>query len=196
LRQRGVVFESDSEEEEPEESGKPSAARRRMDPLWRPQKSQNVFDIDPSLDWRDPENRHATHGTLPPGQMPRPSKKQIVGHLLKYQCRERRRKYGDPHREVDRNLDSRQVTAVERRLVHPQGDPFEVSEVESEMKKMSFRDFIGIPEIPVVVQGKGREELAYREGKIGLVRNARGTARRVVEEEKFPFVYKTGDMRT
>lgn len=197
LRQEGVIFESDSESEQ--ENGGDSSdrpGRERTDAHWQPRKPQSPFEIEPLLDWK---KHFANYGTLPPPHKERPSKKQLIGNLLKYQCRERRRRFGDPHQVVELDTRVTQVTAVVQRVSH---DASGLPVVERGEKQMSFSEFIGMPEKPVVVRGKRKGELAYREGKDDLSRNpagnaraASGRARRVVEGEKFPFVYKFENMR-
>ena len=178
LRKRGVMFESDSESGlELSDVSSYSPRPRRIDPLWQPQKSSHPFDIDHSLDWREKDKDVQAARYSPPRK--RPTKKQLVGKLLKYQCQERKRKFGNPHVEVLRPGDV-MVTA------------FAVGRLEIEKVTVSFREFIGAPQEPIITKG-AKGEFAFREGKNDRSRHQGpfGTprARRVTDEEKFPFVY-------
>ncbi|KAK5272745.1 hypothetical protein LTR99_002141 [Exophiala xenobiotica] len=185
LQARGVVFESDSDEEINDDPVN-ELPSRRIDPLWQPQQSMDLLEIDR---WRSQtfEHRSYASSTL------QPSKKQITGNLLKYQCRDRRRKFGNPHQEISRHVPDVEVRAwVQRNL---QEEPLEVPELVEEERMMTFRQFIGIPEMPVIVQGKNKDELAFMEGKSDQEKTRYGTGiagsrgRRKKEEDKFPFVY-------
>jgi len=195
LRARGVMFESDSEaEEDMSDDSTYQPPRRRADPLWQPRISSNLFDIDPLLELTDQDSYFAAFGASPPGKKNRPTKKQLVGNLLNYQCRDNKKKFGNPHQEVDRAVENVEVTAVvqrEARLETP--DPFAVGRLEKKTVTMTLKGFIGVPDEPVIVQGRSKDELAFKEGKNDRSRNTVGTprarARRVTDDEKFPFVY-------
>ena len=185
LKERGVMFESDSEDDDLSKDDFEPPPPRRIDPLWqRPNRSANLFDIDPSLDMTDEANRWAAAGLA----RPRPPKKKIIGNLLAYQCRERRKRFGDPHQEVRRYVEGVQITTVV-----PQGINFDAEQgpqVETETVTMSFRDFIGAPKNPVI-EARG-DQLVFREREQmqqGLGRN--GRAKRVLDSEMFPFVYSS-----
>ncbi|KIW51521.1 hypothetical protein, variant 2 [Exophiala xenobiotica] len=185
LQARGVVFESDSDEEMDDDPVY-ELPSRRIDPLWQPQQSMDLLEIDR---WRAQKFERRSYAS----SEVRPYKKQIVGNLLKYQCRDRRRRFGNPHQEISRHVPDVEVRAwVQRNLQEGQ---LEVPELVEEEKMMTFRQFIGIPETPVIVQGRNKDELAFMEGKGGQEKTRYGTgiaalrSRRKKEEDKFPFVY-------
>ncbi|KAK5459479.1 hypothetical protein LTS15_003607 [Exophiala xenobiotica] len=185
LQARGVVFESDSDEEMDDDPVN-ELPSRRIDPLWQPQQSMDLLEIER---WRSQTSEHRSYAS----SELQPSKKQITGNLLKYQCRDRRRKFGNPHQEISRHVPDVEVRAwVQRNL---QEEPLEVPELVDEERMMTFRQFIGIPEMPVIVQGKNKDELAFMEGKGDQEKTRYGTGiaasrgRRKKEEDKFPFVY-------
>ncbi|KIX09996.1 uncharacterized protein Z518_01077 [Rhinocladiella mackenziei CBS 650.93] len=194
LRARGVRFESDSEsEEDVDDDLNWFAPQRPIDPLWQPpQKSSNLFDIDPKLDLRDSDNLVAALQLLQPRQKNAPSKKQMVGNLLKYQCRDHRRKFGNPHQEVERHIEGVEVTVVVQCQTRPATpDPFAVDRFEKKKVTTTFQEFIGVPEEPIIDLGRNKDELVFREGKTDRVKNPRRPSRprRVTDDEKFPFLY-------
>ncbi|KAJ4556487.1 hypothetical protein HRR78_002148 [Exophiala dermatitidis] len=194
LKARGVVFEPDSEsdaESGAEEDGIRSVyqpAQQRVDPLWKPQRSLNLFDL---LDAKD-------HNTPPEFMQPlrqaRPSKKQLVGNLLQYQCREQKRRFGNPHQEVNRPFEDMEVQAyIQREVRQDTPDPFAVGRLGKKMVSMPMVEFLGMPKKPVVALGKTKDELVFIEGKDprpGWRSHGSLRARRIKEDEKFPFVYR------
>ncbi|KAK4947920.1 hypothetical protein LTR10_013428 [Elasticomyces elasticus] len=189
LRERGVLFETESESDQGLNDEVTSReSEEHGAPFQGPHVLRNVYGIRPlhvgnylGEDYAQPSSW--------PHQQARPSKKQMIGNLLKYQCRERRRKFGNPHKETDRHVPDVKVQAVLQRDLR-EGDPLAVPELVTEKVTMSFREFIGMPEKPVIVPGKSRDELAYFEAKSDRA-NAFGISRvrRVKDDDKFPFVY-------
>ncbi|EXJ72256.1 uncharacterized protein A1O5_04760 [Cladophialophora psammophila CBS 110553] len=185
LRARGVMFESEAETDDAEIGDHDTYVPppRRIDPLWQPQESQNLFDMDPSLLILNNEENLAS--AKPPHK--RPTKKQLIGNLFSYQCRQRRKEFSDPHQEVRRYPEDVQVTAVLHR-----GIRFDrrVPRADIETVTMSFREFLGAPEEPVIDARGG--QVVFLEGKRDneyLGRSTRG--KRVPEGDTFPFVYDT-----
>ncbi|KAK7923834.1 hypothetical protein LTR80_012039 [Exophiala xenobiotica] len=185
LQARGVVFESDSEEDMSDDSA-PEVPSRRIDALWQPKQSMDLRELER---WSAQTYERRSHES----SQPQPSKKQMLGNLLRYQCRDRRRKLGNPHQEISRHVPDVQVRAWVQRNV--QEEQLEVPEVVEEERMMTFRQFVGMPEMPVIVQAKNKNELAFMEGKGDRGKTRYGTrtatlrARRKKEEDKFPFVY-------
>ncbi|KIW16657.1 hypothetical protein PV08_03845 [Exophiala spinifera] len=205
LQARGVQFESDTgneeeeeeqEEEEDEEEeaekeeevGDDSPPPRRIDPLWQPQRSRDLFEIDRSWD------RKMEH-QVDAKSVSRPPKKQIIGNLLKYQCLDRRRKFSNAHQEVRRSVQQVEVRAWVQ--VDKSEDPKELPQLVEEEVMMTFGEFIGMPEAPVIAHGKHRDELEYTDRHERNDRRGHGLgdgiaahrARRIGEENRFPFVY-------
>lgn len=204
LRARGVVIESESEDDgdasDYYDEFKPRAPPPLItDPLHHVTVSQNPFDVDHSLDIRNVENRYRALDITPPWKRNRPSKKQLMGgkNLLLYQTRENKLKYGDPHKQLIRKVgDEVPVTAL------VETDDFNFSfnfdtprdrEPSVQRVQTTFREFMGMPKQPVIVQGKNKDELVFLEKKLeggdgdGAV--ARARARRVRDDEIFPFIY-------
>ncbi|KAL2432348.1 hypothetical protein ABEF95_006412 [Exophiala dermatitidis] len=196
LKARGVMFEPDSEsdaESDAEEGRIPSVyqpAQKIVDPLWKPQRSRNLFDLLDAKDHRTPPEYMQTL------RQARPSKKQLVGNLLKYQCREQKRRFGNPHQEVNRPVEDMEIKAyIQREVRQDTPDPFAVGRLEKKMVSMSMAEFLGMPKEPVVALGKNKDELVFIEGQDprpgSRSRGARALrARRIKEDEKFPFVYR------
>lgn len=184
LRARGVMFEPDpNSDEDMTDAPFEQPRHRHVDPLWRrPQKSFDLFEVDPSL--------QLIEGDGLPRQKQAPTMKQLIGHLLEYQCQKRRKEFGDPHQEVSRIVEDVEVEVV---VQHQSQQPLDLWEpnVESRATTMGFREFVGIPQTPVVSLGSKREEVIFKEGNDARPRSANGStrARRVLEEDKFPFIY-------
>ncbi|KIW97195.1 uncharacterized protein Z519_02587 [Cladophialophora bantiana CBS 173.52] len=185
LRARGVMFESEAEADDDEIGDQDTYVPppRRIDPLWQPQKSRNLFDMDPSLLMPNEEENFAS------GKTPhkRPSKKQLIGNLLSYQCRQHRKEFSDPHQEVCRYPEDVQVTAI----LHC-GIRFDrrVPQADIETTTMSFREFLGAPKEPVVDARGG--QVVFLEGRQDNQYPGRSTrGKRVPEGDTFPFVYDT-----
>jgi len=192
LQERGVMFESDSDSDSPfEEQPARAHQTRRVDPLWQPTTSLDLFEIAPSL---NPARESTTVSYFPRGRGVKPPKKHVWKNLLAYQCRERRIKLGNPHWEVDRKLSPRIVTAVIEQEVDDDRaqtpNPLAIREVEKKTVEMSFPEFLGMPREPVVCYGKSKKELAFRDRKNDrdkdFFRRSRAE-KRVTDDEKFPF---------
>ncbi|KAI1622361.1 hypothetical protein EDD37DRAFT_470168 [Exophiala viscosa] len=190
FRERGVLFETESESDQgldDEATYMTSEGQGRT--FQRSQVLRNVYGIHPLHVGNYLDEDYVQPLSWPHQQQARPSKKQMIGKLLKHQCRERRRKFGNPHKETDRRVEDVKVQAVIQRDLRG-GDPLAVPDLVTEKVTMSFREFIGMPEKPVIVQGKSRDELAYFEARSDRA-NAVGISRvrRVKDDDKFPFVY-------
>ncbi|KAK5354290.1 hypothetical protein LTR11_011912, partial [Exophiala xenobiotica] len=131
LQARGVVFESDSEEDMSDDSA-PEVPSRRIDALWQPKQSMDLRELER---WSAQTYERRSHES----SQPQPSKKQMLGNLLRYQCRDRRRKLGNPHQEISRHVSDVQVRAWVQRNV--QEEQLEVPEVVEEERMMTFRQF-------------------------------------------------------
>ncbi|ETI23591.1 hypothetical protein G647_05393 [Cladophialophora carrionii CBS 160.54] len=182
-----VMFESDSEDEDEEvecEGDFQPLPPPRVDPLWqRPERSRNLFDIDPSLDMTDPANRLAAAGILPSST--RPSKKKLMGNLLLYQCAERKKRFGNPHQEVRRYPEEALVTTDVQLGIdfEAPGDP----QVKTEKATMTFREFLGAPKNPVIEARK--DQLVFREKEqMQRVAGRNGRTRRKMESDVFAFM--------
>ncbi|KAJ9603491.1 hypothetical protein H2200_012269 [Cladophialophora chaetospira] len=182
----GIIFDTESEDEMMEEDNFQPPPPTRVDALWqRPVRSRNLFDIDPSYDKTDPANRLAAGGVLPSST--RPSKKQLMGEkLLLYQCAERKKRFGNPHQEVRRHpVEALVTTTVQRDIDF---DNSQGVRARTEKVTMTFRDFLGAPKDPVIEARK--DQLVFREKEaVQQVAGRHGRARRVLENEVFPFVY-------
>ncbi|KAK5311303.1 hypothetical protein LTR93_011765 [Exophiala xenobiotica] len=185
LQARGVVFESDSEEDMSDDSAS-EVPSRRIDALWQPKQSMDLLELER---WSAQTYERRSHES---SQL-QPSKKQMLGNLLRYQCRDRRRKFGNPHQKISRHVPDVQIRAWVQRNV--QEEQLEAHEVVEEERMMTLRQFVGMPEMPVIVQAKNKNELAFMEGKRDREKTRYGSgtatlrARRKKEEDKFPFVY-------
>ncbi|EXJ62561.1 hypothetical protein A1O7_02999 [Cladophialophora yegresii CBS 114405] len=186
LKAMGVMFESDSEDEDQEMEGDDfqPLPPSRVDPLWqRPDRSRNLFEIDPSLDMTDPANRLTAVGILPSST--RPSKKKLMGNLLVYQCAEHKKRFGNPHQEVRRYPEEAPVTTVVQLGIDfdTPGDP----QVKMEKATMTFREFLGAPTYPVIEARK--DQLVFREKEpVQQLAGRNGRTRRKMEMDIFPFV--------
>ncbi len=182
----GIMFDSESEDEEMEDDGFEEPPPTWIDPLQqRPIRSRNLFDIDPTYDMSDSANRLAAAGILPSST--RPTKKQIMGgKLLHCQVAERRKRFGNPHQEVRRYpKDSMVTTTVQRDIDF---DNSQGVRAKTEKVAMTFREFLGAPKDPVIEARK--DQLVFREKEqVQQIAGRHGRARRVMESEVFPFVY-------
>ncbi|EXJ80004.1 hypothetical protein A1O3_08290 [Capronia epimyces CBS 606.96] len=189
LKAQGAIFESESDSDPTDRTHDLVALpfQRPIDPPWKlRQRSSNLFDI-----LNGAEDYSTTQVSLSPPSEARPSRKQLVGNLLKYQCREQRRKFGNPHQEVNRLLEGMQVTAdvqCETRLDTP--DSFTVGRFERTTVIMSVEEFMGVPEEPVVALDKDKDALVFIEGKNHRGGRTLRSPRRIKDAEKFPFAYK------
>lgn len=194
LRERGVEIETDSDSDESfsDDDIPRQAPPLVTDPLRRIVESQNPFDVDPSLDLRNPENCYQALGITPPWKRNRPTKKQLMGNLLLYQCRDNKLKYGNPHYRVMRKSAEVPVTAIiENDDIFSTPDEMSGHEPEKRHVPMTFREFIGMPKQPIIVQGKTKDELVFVEGLSDKDRSSSGMSRtrRYRDDESFPFVY-------
>jgi hypothetical protein len=160
LKAMGVLFDSDSQGEEEEMEGDDiqPLPPTRVDPLWRrPDRSRNLFDIDRSLGMTDPANRLAATRILP--SRTRPSKKELMGKLLLYQCAERKKRFDNPHQEVHRYPEEALITTVVQLDIdfEAPGGP----QVQTEKIAMTFGEFLGAPKEPVIEARQG--QLVFRE---------------------------------
>lgn len=197
LRARGVVIESDSEADgdasDPDEFTPRAPPPLIIDPLHHVTESLNPFDVDHSLDIRNPENYYRALNKTPPWKRQRPSKKQLMGgkNLLLYQTRENRHKYGDPHKQLIRKVGSEAPVTV---IVEKGDFDFDLdtdTDIDTggrgpDVKhvRMTFRESMGMPKWPIIVQGKSKEELVFVEQK-----SDGGDDCGHSEDETFPFVY-------
>lgn len=191
LRARGVVIETDSEEDgdpSDDEALPRTAPPLITDPLHHVRSSQNPFDVDRSLDMRNLENRYQALNKPPPWKRNRPTKKQLMGKLLLYQTRENKLKYGNPHIRVLRKSGEIPVVAIVEK-----DDTFDTPGHESDEQyvPMTFRDFMGMPKQPVIARGKNKEEVVFVDKPSGRDGSSAGVARtrRHRDDETFPFVY-------
>ncbi|KIV91319.1 hypothetical protein PV10_05870 [Exophiala mesophila] len=197
LREHGIMIDSDSDEIHSEDGEQPSHHSELVtDPLHYRAKSRNLFDLDRSLDIRDPENYWAALGEIPPWQKNKPTRKQLMknNNLLKWQMWRNQQRFGNPHTET-----LKLASEVPCKTVIVRQHPLDTGDLESTPRTevveshMSFSEFVGLPSKPIVEYGRNDDELIIREGKDeveveaeigGLVRR-----RRTREEDKFPFVY-------
>lgn len=191
LRARGVVIETDSEEDgdpSDDEALPRTAPPLITDPLHHVRASQNPFDVDRSLDLRNLENRYQALNKPPPWERNRPTKKQLMGKLLLYQTRENKLKYGNPHIRVLRKSGEVPVMAIVEK-----DDTFDTPghEPDKQYVPMTFRDFMGMPKHPVIAQGKNKEEFVFVDKPSGRDGSSAGVprARRHRDDQTFPFVY-------
>ncbi|KIW70939.1 hypothetical protein PV04_03167 [Phialophora macrospora] len=188
LKAMGVMFESDSQDEEEEIEGDDfqPLPPTRVDPLWqRPDRSRDLFDIDPSLDMTDPANRLAAARILPSST--RPSKKELMGKLLLYQCAERKKRFGNPHQEVRRYPEEALITTVVQLDIdfEAPGGP----QVQTEKIAMTFGEFLGVPKKPVIESRQGQLVFCEKEQVQQVQQFAgRNIRSRRKAELVFPFV--------
>lgn len=193
LRERGVKIETDSDSEE---SFSDDDTPRQVPPLITDRlhhilESRNPFDVDSSLDLRNPENRYRALGKIPPWNRNRPTKKQLIGNLLLYQCRDNKLKFGNPHYNVMRKSGEVPVIAIiENDDIFNTPDEFSGREPETQRVPMTFREFIGMPKQAIVAQGKSKDELVFVERFNDRDRSFLGMsrARRHRDDEVFPFI--------
>jgi hypothetical protein len=183
LLAKGVVFESDSDSDlgdEPENLPSDFTPSLRSEPLgiWAKDKSRDLFEVAPIL---RPQTHSLSNGEPTPKDSKSKSaaedlragvpKKTLWKNLLKIQCAERRSKFGDPHRIVERNLPTRHVQTTIQQPVRIEQDAhiFDVAPLERKEVSMSFEKFLSMPENPVIVRTKTRKlkgetilDLAYR----------------------------------
>jgi hypothetical protein len=194
LRERGVEIEidSDSDASFSDDDIPRQAPPLITDRLRHVPESQNPFDVDLSLDLRNPENRYQALGITPPWKRNRPTKKQLMGNLLLYQCRDNKLKYGNPHYRVMRKSGEVPITAIiEKDDSFNTPDELSGHEPENRHVPMTFREFIGMPKQPIIAQGKSKDELVFVERLSDRDRASSGMSRtrRYRDDETFPFVY-------
>ena len=178
LRKRGVEFDTDDDSDEDMDNAIPSATCQPQS-CWPPKASSlNLFEVAPVL---RPPQKPATTVPKPAPTIPNLraglSKKELWKNLSQIQCAERRARYGNPHKLIDRDIPSQIVkTTIQEEvpLTEQQRPAFHVPAVEIKEVKMPFERFLRMPEEPVVVrenkfrnrEGKVVEfDLAYRDGK-------------------------------
>ncbi|KAK5064686.1 hypothetical protein LTR84_000520 [Exophiala bonariae] len=205
LRARGVVIESESEDDGEASDYYDELSSRAVpplitDPLHHMPVSRNPFDVDHSLDLRSLENRYKALDIRPPWKRNRPTKKELMSGnaLLLYQTRENRLKYGDPHIQLIRKVgDEVPVTAlveIDKGFnIDSSFDTPGSRELSVQRVSTTFREFMGMPKAAVIAQGKNKDELVFLEKKLeggdGTVSGGRVRARRVRDDEVFPFIY-------
>jgi len=193
LRKRGVQIETDSDSDESfsDDDTPLQPPPLITDRLHCIPESRNPFDVDSSLDLRNPENRYQALGKIPPWKRNRPTKKQLMGNLLLYQCRDNKLKFGNPHHNVMRKSGEVPVIAIIE-TDHISNTPDASGrEPESQRIHMNFREFIGMPNQAIIAQGKSKDELVFVESVndkdhslVGISR-----ARRHRDDEVFPFIH-------
>ncbi|KEF50847.1 uncharacterized protein A1O9_13103 [Exophiala aquamarina CBS 119918] len=193
LRERGVKIETDSESDE--SFGDDDAPRQApplvTDRLHRVLESRHPFDVDPSLDLRNPENRYQAIGKIAPWKRNRPTKKQLVNNLLLYQCRDNKLKFGNPHYNVMRKGGEVPVVAIiEKDDILNTPDEYPGQEPKKQHVPMTFREFIGMPKQATIARGKRKGELVFVERPNDRGRSSLGVSRtrRYRDDEVFPFV--------
>lgn len=180
LRKRSVQFDSDDDSDEDMEDTRPSATAQPFS--WPPKASSlDLFEVAPAL--RPPAEPSTTvHKPAPttPNLRAGLSKKELWKNLQSIQCAERRAKYGNPHKVVDRKLPGQMVKTTiqeEALLTEAQRLAFHVPTVEIKKVEVPFGKFLGMPDEPVVVrentfrnrEGKMVEfDLAFRDGRKSL----------------------------
>lgn len=195
LRENGIMIDSDSDELHSEDGERPSDLPELVtDPLHYRAKSQNLFDLDRSLDIRDPENFWAALGEIPPWQKNKPSKKQLMkdNNLLRWQMWCNQQRYGSPHTETLKlATEVACTTAIVRQVPVDTADPYSTPRTEMVESTMSFSEFVGLPTKPVIEYGRNDDELIIRQGNDDETMEVDGPVRRrrVREVDKFPFVY-------
>lgn len=186
LQARGVQFESDTDDDDDDEEVN-ELPPRQIEPLRQPRQSKDLFQIDRHWDWQFEHRAYASSAS-------RPYRKDIMRDLLKYQCFDRRRKFGNPHQEVRRSVQQVDVRAWVQ--VDQNTDPKEMPQLVEEEQVMTFGEFIDMPEAPVIAQGKHKDELEYTDRQ-ERDRSGHGDGiavhrvRRIREENRFPFVYNS-----
>ncbi|KEF61227.1 uncharacterized protein A1O9_02792 [Exophiala aquamarina CBS 119918] len=194
LRERGVKIETDSDSDEllSDDDAPRQAPALVTDRLHRVLESQNPFDVDSSLDLRNPENRYQALGKIPPWNRNRPTKKQLMGNLLLYQCRDNKLKFGNPHYNVMRKSREVLVNAIiEKDDVLNSPDECSGREPEIQQVPMTFREFIGMPKQATITRGKSKDELTFVERLNHTDRSLLGAStrtRRYRDDEVFPFI--------
>jgi hypothetical protein len=189
----GIMIESESDAEmemSEEESYAPPLFI--VDQLHRPFKSRNLFEVEPLLDRRNPDHGHRTLDWVSPRTTNRPTKNELIGNLLSYQCRNNKRRFGSAHQEVARKTSDVDVSTWTEQVIRaPNQHVHDFGTLENRLTSTTFKEFIGMPEIPLLTTGKGTDELEYKEGKHEGRDNAFGTprAKRVRNEVRFPFVF-------
>lgn len=186
LQARGVQFESDTDgDEDGEVVDDPPP--RRIEALWQPRSSKHLFELDRRWDSQFEDRAYAS-------SISRPPKKEIVGNLLKHQCSDRKRKFGNPHQEVRRGVRQVEVRALVQ--MDRSTDPQEMPQLVEEEKTMTFGEFMGMPKAPVIAPTRHKDELDYMDQQPELDRGtqhgggiAAHRARRIREDDRFPFVY-------
>lgn len=189
LKKRGVMFEPDSDSDSDSdvkignEEESSLTTRRFGDPLQWSQRSRDLFQIAPEL--RPGHEKDVATDPLMRGLPRRMSRKEMWKNLSKDRCRERRLRTGNPHQEVNRNLPDRMVrTTIQQEVQsrHASLGPLQIPEMESKIVEITFREFIGMPEKPIVCKmgGKLSQDLAFRDGSKQKVR--------ITDEDKFPFI--------
>ena len=181
LRKRGVQFDSGDDSDEDMEDTRPSATAQPFS--WPPKaSSHDLFEVAPAL--RPPPEPTASIQKAAAPSIPNLraglSKKELWKNLSSIQCAERRARYGNPHKVLDRALPSQMVKTTiqeEAPLTEQQRLAFHVPAVETKEVKIPFETFLGMPEEPIVVrentfrnrEGKVVEfDLAFRDGKKSL----------------------------
>ena len=201
LKKRGVQFESDTDEDSDEEmeDANPSATAQPTF-SWPPKESSlNLFDVAPAL---RPPVKPATTVQKPSTSSPKLRaglcKKDLWKNLSQIQCAERRAKFGNPHKIVERDVAPRMVkTTVQQDapMTEQQRLKFHVPDLVKKEIVMPFERFLRMPEEPVVVRERTRREggkvefdLAFRDGKRERERAVTLAGRKVRESgERWPF---------
>ncbi|RVX71427.1 hypothetical protein B0A52_04999 [Exophiala mesophila] len=197
LREHGIMIDSDSDEIHSEDGEQPSHPSELVtDPLHYRAKSRNLFDLDRSLDIRDPENYWAALGEIPPWQKKKPTRKQLMkdNNLLRWQMWRNQQRFGNPHTETLKLASEVPCkTVIVRQHALDTGDLESTPRTEVVESNMSFSEFVGLPNKPVIEYGRNDDEIIIREGQDEVELEAEIGAlvrrRRIREEDKFPFVY-------
>ncbi|ETN40334.1 uncharacterized protein HMPREF1541_04610 [Cyphellophora europaea CBS 101466] len=163
LKDKGVVFEDDSSDDEVGES---SSAREPavLYPWQRKDISKDLYEIAPML--REISITDSTRSNFAnTATSPRRSKKSAWRNLLHYQLQVRREKFGTehPHRMVVARADSQKIKAVKLQDSTTQSWRHPLDPPQPEITQMTFDDFMGMPEDPIFEDKGG--ELVFRDGK-------------------------------